>query len=151
MEYFSGLCGFFLPGGSFNEIDMISISKIGIQVIEAKGRQGKLSGNWMDETVGNDTNSICYELHWKAVDILEGRKHDPAFYPVIYGVADDGEWTDPAVWKKANPSIGITIGIDKVEAACEQAKQNPAEENAFRQLRLNQWVKQDVRWMPMKK
>ena len=33
-------------------------------------------------------------------------------------------------------------GIDKVQAACESAQQNPAEENAFRQLRLNQWVKQ---------
>ncbi len=37
----------------------------------------------------------------------------------------------------------------KVEAACESAKQNPAEDNTFRQLRLNQWVKQSVRWMPM--
>ena len=36
-------------------------------------------------------------------------------------------------------------------AACESAKQNPAEENTFRQLRLNQWVKQTVRWMPMDK
>ena len=56
-----------------------------------------------------------------------------------------------SVWKKANPSLGITVGIDKVETACEQAKQNPAEENSFRQLRLNQWVKQSVRWMPMDK
>ena len=48
-------------------------------------------------------------------------------------------------------SLGITVGIDKVEAACESAKQNPGEENAFRQLRLNQWVKQSVRWMPMDK
>ncbi len=43
------------------------------------------------------------------------------------------------------------MGIDKVQAACESAQQNPAEENAFRQLRLNQWVKQAVRWMPMDK
>ena len=55
------------------------------------------------------------------------------------------------MWKKANPSLGITVGIDKVEAACESAKQNPGEENSFRQLRLNQWVKQAVRWMPMDK
>lgn len=41
--------------------------------------------------------------------------------------------------------------MDKVEAACESAKQNPGEENAFRQLRLNQWVKQTVRWMPTHK
>ena len=102
-------------------------------------------------TAGNDTNSICYELHQKALDIIEGRKFDPTFYPVIYGAPDDADWTDPEVWKKANPSLGETITIDKVEAACESAKQNPAEENSFRQLRLNQWVKQAVRWMPMDK
>ena len=102
-------------------------------------------------TAGNDTNTICYEVHQKAQDILDGRKVDPTFYPVIYGAEPDEDWTDPKVWKKANPSLGITVGIDKVEAACESAKQNPGEENAFRQLRLNQWVKQSVRWMPMDK
>ena len=102
-------------------------------------------------TAGNDTNSICYEIHQKALDIIDGRKFDPTFYPVIYGAEESDDWTDPKVWKKANPSLGITVGIDKVQAACESAKQNPAEENSFRQLRLNQWVKQAVRWMPMDK
>lgn len=102
-------------------------------------------------TAGTDTNSICYETHQKAKDILEGRKIDPTFYPVIYGADETDDWTDPEIWKKANPSLEITVGIDKVEAACESAKQNPGEENSFRQLRLNQWVKQAVRWMPMEK
>ena len=102
-------------------------------------------------TAGDNTNSICYEVHQKALDILSGRKTDPTFYPVIFGAAETDDWTDPKVWKKANPSLGITIGLDKVKAACESAKQNPAEENSFRQLRLNQWVKQSVRWMPMDK
>ena len=102
-------------------------------------------------TAGTDTNSICYEVHQKAKDIIEGRKINPTFYPVIYGADESDDWTDPKVWFKANPSLGITIGVDKVQAACESARQNPGEENAFRQLRLNQWVKQSVRWMPMEK
>ena len=100
---------------------------------------------------GNDTNSICYEVHQKAIDIAEGRKVDPTFYSVIYGADESEDWTDPKVWKKANPSLGITVGIDKVKAACDSARQNPGEENSFRQLRLNQWVKQAVRWMSMEK
>ena len=76
-------------------------------------------------TAGTDTNSICYETHQKAKDILEGRKIDPTFYPVIYGADESDDWTDPKVWKKANPSLDITVGIDKVKAACESAKQNP--------------------------
>ena len=100
-------------------------------------------------TAGDNQNSICWEVHQKALDILNGRKHDSTFYPVIYGASQEDDWSDPKVWKKANPSLGITVGIDKVKAAYESARQNPAEENAFRQLRLNQWVKQSVRWMPM--
>ena len=100
-------------------------------------------------TAGNDRNSICYEVHQKAEDILRGKKHDPTFYPVIYGIEDDDDWTDEKNWYKANPSLDHTIDIEKVRAAFISAKDNPAEENLFRQLRLNQWVKQSVRWMPM--
>ena len=35
--------------------------------------------------------------------------------------------------------------------AFRKAQETPADENMFRQLRLNQWVKQSVRWMPMDK
>lgn len=102
-------------------------------------------------TAGNNENSICYQVHQKAIDIMKDRKHDPRFYPVIYGASRDEDWSSPAVWKKANPSLGITVKMEKVKDAYNSAKENPAEENTFRQLRLNQWVKQDVRWMPMDK
>ena len=102
-------------------------------------------------TAGTDTHSICYEQHQKAIDLIEGRKIDSTFYPVIYGASEEDDWTKRKTWIKANPSIGETIGFDKVQAACDSARQNPGEENSFRQLRLNQWVKQTVRWMPMNK
>ncbi len=102
-------------------------------------------------TAGTDRNSICFEQHQKAVDILEGRKIDPTFYPVIYGIEDTDDWTDERNWYKANPSLGHTVDIEKVRAAFLSAKENPAEENLFRQLRLNQWVKQRTRWMQMDK
>jgi phage terminase large subunit-like protein len=102
-------------------------------------------------TAGTDRHSICWEVHQKAEDILAGRKRDPSFYPVIFGADEEEDWTDEEVWKKANPSLGITVDIEKLRIACNSARQNPAEENIFRQLRLNQWVKQSVRWMPMEK
>ena len=59
-------------------------------------------------TAGNDRNSICWEVHQKALDILEGRKDDPRFYPVVYGLPDDADWQDEANWYKTNPSLGHT-------------------------------------------
>ena len=106
---------------------------------------------FLSTTAGTDRHSVCFEQHQKAEDILCGRRADPTFYPVIYGAADDADWTSEEVWYRANPSLGHTIDIGKVRNACLSARDNPAEENIFRQLRLNQWVKQSTRWMQMEK
>lgn len=143
--------GFNIHGVVFDELHTQPNRKLFDVMTKGSGDARMQPLYFLITTAGTDTKSICYETHEKAKDILEGRKHDPTFYPVIYGADQDDDWTDPKVWKKANPSLGITVGIDKVKAACESAKQNPAEENSFRQLRLNQWVKQAVRWMPMEK
>ena len=102
-------------------------------------------------TAGTDRTSICWEVHQKALDILEGRKKDDRFYPVIYGLSEQEDWHKEENWYKANPSLGYTITIDKVRDAYHKALETPADENMFRQLRLNQWTAQSVRWMPMDK
>ena len=143
--------GFNIHGVVFDELHTQPNRKLFDVMTKGSGDARMQPLYFLITTVGTDTHSICYETHQKAKDIIEGRKIDPTFYPVIYGADESDDWTDPKVWKKANPSLDITVGIDKVKAACESAKQNPGEENAFRQLRLNQWVKQAVRWMPMEK
>ena len=143
--------GFNIHGVVFDELHTQPNRKLFDVMTKGSGDARMQPLYFLITTAGTDTNSICYETHQKAKDILEGRKIDPTFYPVIYGAGEDEDWTDPRVWLKSNPSLGETIGMDKVEAACESAKQNPGEENSLRQLRLNQWVKQAVRWMPMDK
>ena len=143
--------GFNIHGVVFDELHTQPNRKLFDVMTKGSGDARMQPLYFLITTAGTDTNSICYETHQKAKDILEGRKIDHTFYPVIYGADESDDWTDPKVWRKANPSLDITVGIDKVEAACNSAKQNPGEENSFRQLRLNQWVKQAVRWMPMEK
>lgn len=99
-------------------------------------------------TAGTDKGSICYELHTKALDIMNGRKIDHSFYPVIYGLSDEDDWNDERNWYKANPSLGYTISIDRVRDAYKDALDNPAEENVFKQLRLNIWTNSAVAWIP---
>jgi phage terminase large subunit-like protein len=102
-------------------------------------------------TAGRDKTSVCYEIHCKAMAVLEGTKLDSAFYPIMYGIFEDDDWTSPDVWQRCNPSLGVTIPFETVQAAYEQAAQNPAEEMHFRQFRLNEWSNADIRWMPMDK
>ena len=99
-------------------------------------------------TAGNDRHSIAYELHTKAVDILEGRREDPTFYPVVYGLKDDEDWEDEANWYKVNPSLGYTVDVERLRDAYREAKQNPADEITFKWLRCNMWVSSTVAWIP---
>ena len=99
-------------------------------------------------TAGNDRHSIAYELHTKAVDILEGRRVDSTFYPVVYGLKDDDDWEDEANWYKVNPSLGYTVDIERLRDAYREAKQNPADEVTFKWLRCNMWVSSTVAWIP---
>lgn len=139
--------GFNVSGVIFDELHTQPNRKLYDVMTKGSGDARTQPFYFLITTAGNDENSICYQVHQKAIDIMKGRKHDPRFYPVIYGAGRDEDWSSPEVWKKANPSLGITVKMEKVKDAYNSAKENPAEENTFRQLRLNQWVKQDVRWI----
>ena len=143
--------GFNVHGVVFDELHTQPDRKLVDVMLRGSGDARMQPLYFLITTAGTDRNSICFEMHQKAKDVLEGRKIDKTFYPVIYGAEDNDDWMDPKVWAKANPSLGETIGIDKVEAACDSAKESPGEENAFRQLRLNQWVAQSTRWLQMEK
>ncbi len=107
-------------------------------------------------TAGFDRYSICWEVHEKARQVRDGTRTDPAFLSVLYYADENADWTDQKVWESCNPSMtslhpdgdGI-LDPKRIKAACRRAQDNPLEENTFRRLRLNQWVKQESRYLPM--
>ena len=143
--------GYNVHGCIFDELLGQPNRKLFDVMTKGSGAARKQPLNFIITTAGNDRTSICYEQHAKAADILAGRKHDSTFYPVLYSAPDDADWTDPAVWAMANPSIGRTVDFEYYQQRCESAKENPAEEIQFRQFHLCQWTNTAVRWMPMNK
>lgn len=100
-------------------------------------------------TAGSDRNSICFDQHRYAKNILKGSVMDTSFYPYIAAADEDDNWEDPAVWRKANPSFGITIKEDQFKSDFLEARENISSQNSFRRYRLNQWTQQDTRWIDM--
>ena len=102
---------------------------------------------------------ICWEEHEYARQILQGVFKDSTFYPVIHALDKDEEWTlegAPASerkaatgWYKANPALDDFLRLDVMRKECEQAKRLPSAQNEFRRFRLNQWVSQSKRWIPL--
>lgn len=100
-------------------------------------------------TAGFDRQSICWEQHEYARQVRDGAIVDESFYAFIAAAEEGDDWTDPAVWAKANPSMGVTVQEEYLRVEAERARQVPAYQNTFRRLHLNQWTQQDERWLDM--
>jgi phage terminase large subunit-like protein len=98
-------------------------------------------------TAGHDRNSLCFELHTYAEKVRDGLVADHAFFPAVYSAPVDADWKSPKVWRKANPSLGVTVTEDYLRAECEKAKELPAYETTFRQLYLCQWTESRKAWI----
>lgn len=103
----------------------------------------------MITTAGYDMQSICYEQYEYAQQVQAGTVVDPEYFVHITEAERDDDWTDPAVWRKANPSLGVTVSEEFLAGECKRALASPAYQNTFRQLYLNQWVSQESRWLDM--
>jgi len=102
-------------------------------------------------TAGYDKNTICGQMYDRAVAIRDGAAVDDAFLPVIYGAGEKDDWTDPGVWGRANPNLGVSIQPTYLEREFQKAKDSPPYQNTFRRLHLNQWVTQVVRWIDQRR
>ncbi len=100
-------------------------------------------------TAGWDRSSICWEVYDFARRVRDGQVSAPDFLPVVYEVPAEADWRDKLLWGLANPSLGVTVGADYLEAQFARALTTPAYENTFRNLHLNQWTAQASRWLPM--
>ena len=101
--------------------------------------------------VGKEKENICYYLHCKSKDILNGKKKDPSFYPVLFGLDKDEDWHNPDNWKRANPSLGYTISMEAFKIQYNKALETPGYEKSFRTLRLNTWSYEYSRWLNIEK
>lgn len=100
-------------------------------------------------TAGIRGKGYGWEVWEEAVKIREGVLDDPETLVVIYAADQADDWTDEAVWAKANPNLGVSVSIDYLRAECRKARSNPRLENDFRRYHLNQWTNQAVRWIPL--
>lgn len=98
--------------------------------------------------------SFCNEVYDRACQVRDNSMSpgagycDPRFLPIIFEALPDEDWTDEAVWAKANPNLGVSVKIGFLRDECRKAQSTPAYENTFRRMYLNQRTQSDVRAIP---
>ncbi len=88
-------------------------------------------------TAGEDDQGVWYEQRERSEKINDGTIPDITHLGVVYRALETDDLDDPATWRKANPSLGVTIDLEKFRREWEEAKQNPIELANFKRLRLN--------------
>lgn len=99
-------------------------------------------------TAGYDLETLCGELHLRAMQVARGLVYQPDLYVRIYSLGAGDDWKDEVNWHKANP--GLAYGAPKITAlrkAFRKAYGRPAEENSFKRLRLNLWTDSVSGWI----
>jgi phage terminase large subunit-like protein len=108
--------------------------------------------SWIITTAGvYDPESIGWELHERATQVLDGVIEDDTFFAFIAAADEGDDFADPATWAKANPNLGISVKLEYMAEQCDRAKTTPSYLNTFLRYHLNIWTQQRERWIPIEK
>ncbi len=100
-------------------------------------------------TAGNDPAGFAASEHAYCARVAADPRVDPSRFVYLRNTPADADPWDEKGWSFANPALGDFLSIQTLRDEAREAQANPAVENTFRQFRLNQWVQQHTRWIPL--
>lgn len=101
-------------------------------------------------TAGYDREGICFHTRERMEKILAKlipyEECDNVFtFIACADTEDDERWMEEDVWRKANPSLGWALDIEKIRQECNAAKHQPSELNEFKRKHLCIWTTANTR------
>ena len=98
-------------------------------------------------TAGFNIAGVCYEQQTLLTKILEGTIEADHYFGAIFAIDDGDDPFDEHVWIKANPLLGITPTLEKMQEYAGEAKQSPLSLNEFVTKRCNRWSGAAQAWL----
>lgn len=97
-------------------------------------------------TAGFNPQSFCHEKYAEYKNILKGTIENEDTFIYIAELDEGDDWTDPEVWIKANPNLGVSVYLKDLQSMCDTAKRLLSAQNNFKCKRLNMWVTNTESW-----
>jgi len=98
---------------------------------------------------GYDRESVCYRHREYSEKVLDGIFENDQWFAYVCALDEGDDWTDPKVWEKANPSLGVTIPESYLREQVNEALGMPSKQNIVKRLNFCVWTEQADLWMPM--
>jgi phage terminase large subunit-like protein len=100
-------------------------------------------------TAGNDPESFAAAQHAEMAKVAEDPERAPHTLVYMRNTDPAADPWDETVWAHGNPALGDFLSVQALRDEALEARNDPALENSFRQYRLNQWVQQTTRSIPL--
>jgi hypothetical protein len=100
-------------------------------------------------TAGSDPSGFAAAMHAEMVRIDDDGSRAPHVFVFLRNTPEGADPFDEANWAYANPALDDFLSREAMRADALEARNNPSAENSFLQFRLNRWVRQASRWIPM--
>lgn len=98
-------------------------------------------------TQAPDDQHILSELIDYGLQVQSGELADPSFHLTLHAAPEDADPWKPETWMACNPAAGVFLSLEDLQTAAMQAQRLPSKEGAFRNLRLNQRVDGESRFV----
>lgn len=96
-------------------------------------------------TAGHDLDTICGEQYEFGKRLIAEPDLDPRYLFWWFEAHETADWQDPATWRSATPSWGVTLPDPEVYLSDQLTKKRESE---FRRFFLNQWTEAADIWLP---
>ena len=116
-------------------------------VTSSMGSQ-KSPQTWMITTgqTGAESNPFMKSLDY-GKKVLDGIIDDQRVFTLAYQVEEGDEWTDPSIWIKSNPNLGISVSEEFLMEELREAEAIPSKATNFKVKYLNQFLSTASAWM----
>lgn len=111
-----------------------------VEMLRAGTKRNQNALIFMITNSGFDRETVCWQYHVKAREVVEGTIEDDSFFAYVAGLDEGDQWTDEKVWPKANPNLGVSIPLSYLREQVREAVTMPGKENIVRRLNFCEWT-----------
>jgi len=98
-------------------------------------------------TAGYNLESPCHDMYELAVQVLAGVKDMDNFFPFIWQLDPEDDWTDPKNFLKCQPNLGVTVTEEFMMSEINKAKVDPTAEVGVKTKTFNIWCSSELQWI----
>jgi phage terminase large subunit-like protein len=104
---------------------------------------------WYITTAGYNMHGVCYEQRLFVSKLLDGALEADHYFGIVFTLDEGDDAFDPAVWLKANPNLGVSVGKKEIADHAREAEASPQQEGDFKTKKCNLWLNAANAWLNM--